>query len=150
MMIRVQQADFDMNQEYQALISDDCSSGAVVMFVGRVRDVNQGHQIDELYLEHYPEMTNKYLSQLEQQARALWPLENVSIIHRVGPLQLEDKIVLVGVSSVHREAAFEAAQYLMDLLKTNAPFWKKEVIEGGHNRWVEANHKDTIAAAQWA
>lgn len=148
-MIRVQEQDFDINHEYQALLNEDCSSGAVVMFVGRVRDLNQGHQIAQLHLEHYPEMTDKYLSYLERQAMELWPLEGVSIIHRVGPLQLEDKIVFVAVSSVHREVAFEAAQYLMDLLKANAPFWKKEVIEGGLNRWVSANYKDQIAAAQW-
>lgn len=148
-MIRVQQHDFDLNAEYQALLDEDSRSGAAVLFVGRVRDLNQGHQVNQLYLEHYPEMTNKYLAQLEQQALELWPLEKVTIIHRVGPLALKDQIVLVGVSSVHREAAFEAAQYLMDLLKANAPFWKKEVVEGGENRWVSANHKDQIAAAQW-
>ncbi|MFC0118219.1 molybdenum cofactor biosynthesis protein MoaE [Pseudoalteromonas fenneropenaei] len=148
-MIRVQEHDFDLNEEYEALMQDDSCSGAVVLFVGRVRDLNQGHQVNQLYLEHYPEMTNKYLAQLEEQALELWPLEKVTIIHRVGPLSLKDQIVMVGVSSVHREAAFEAAQYLMDLLKANAPFWKREVIEGGLNRWVSANHKDQIAAAQW-
>lgn len=148
-MIRVQEHDFDLNEEYEALMQDDSCSGAVVLFVGRVRDLNQGHQVNQLYLEHYPEMTNKYLAQLEELALELWPLEKVTIIHRVGPLSLKDQIVMVGVSSVHREAAFEAAQYLMDLLKANAPFWKREVIEGGLNRWVSANHKDQIAAAQW-
>ena len=148
-MIRVQEDDFDLNHEYQLLLNDDSCSGAVVMFVGRVRDLNQGHQVDQLHLEHYPEMTRKYLTHLEQQAKELWPLEGVSIIHRVGPLKIEDKIVMVAVSSVHRESAFEAAQYLMDLLKANAPFWKKEVIEGGKSRWVNADHKDKIAALQW-
>ncbi|WP_105169741.1 molybdenum cofactor biosynthesis protein MoaE [Pseudoalteromonas sp. T1lg23B] len=149
-MIRVQEQDFDINQEYQALLNNDSSSGAVVLFVGRVRDLNQGHQVSQLFLEHYSQMTEKYLAQLEQQAMELWPLENVSIIHRVGELKLEDKIVLVAVSSTHRESAFEAAQYLIDLLKANAPFWKKELVDGGKNRWVNANHKDKIAAAQWS
>lgn len=148
-MIRVQEHDFDMNEEYQLMLADDSVSGAVVMFVGRVRDINQGHQVDSLYLEHYPAMTEKYLTQLEQQALSLWPLEKVTLIHRVGKLSLTDQIVLVAVSSVHREAAFEAAQYLIDLLKARAPFWKKEHVEGEQTRWVSANHKDQIAAAQW-
>lgn len=148
-MIRVQEQDFDLGEEYQALVADDSTSGAVVLFVGRVRDLNQSHKVHDLYLEHYPAMTTKYLQQLENQALELWPIEKVTLIHRVGKLSLQDQIVLVAVSSAHREAAFEAAEYLMDLLKTNAPFWKKEHIEREQTRWVEANHKDTIAAAQW-
>ncbi len=148
-MIRVQEQDFDVGKEYQALVADDASCGAAVLFVGKVRDLNQGHQVSGLYLEHYPAMTDKYLNQLEAQARERWPLQRVTIIHRVGQLALADQIVLVGVSSTHREAAFEAAQYMMDLLKTQAPFWKKEVVESGENRWVEANHKDQEAVKKW-
>ncbi len=149
-MIRVQEQDFDINNEYQALVENNSGAGAVVLFVGRVRDLNQGHQVQNLYLEHYPQMTIKYLQQLEQQATELWPIEKVTIIHRVGHLKLQDNIVMVAVASVHREVAFEAAQYIMDLLKTNAPFWKKEHIAGKTSRWVQANNKDKIAAAQWA
>lgn len=146
--IAVQEADFDVAIEYAKLVENDVSNGAAVMFCGLVRDVNQGKQVKGLYLEHYPAMTNKVLANLVEQARGRWDLGNVSIIHRVGQLSLADQIVFVGVTSVHRQAAFEACNYLMDTLKTQAPFWKKEQ-SNDEEYWVEARQTDLQASQKW-
>lgn len=147
-MISVQTADFDMANEYQSLIVDAKSEGAVVTFTGLVRDLNQGNQVTSLTLEHYPGMTEKSLVEIVEQAKTRWPLGKVRLIHRVGELALADQIVFVGVTSKHREAAFEACQFIMDFLKNRAPFWKKEVTEQGE-KWVDFNEKDRMAANRW-
>lgn len=147
--ISVQANDFDVGTEYLALIDDDIHSGAGVFFVGRVRDFNDGRSIAKLSIEHYPGMTEKLLEQLVTEARERWQLLSARVIHRYGDLQLGDQIVFVGVTSVHREHAFQAAEFLMDYLKTRAPFWKKEADLGGQSRWVEAKDNDEVAAERW-
>lgn len=139
-MITVQIADFDVGLEYQQL----CSShqvGAVVTFVGRVRDFAEH---ETLWLEHYPGMTEKVLGELCDQAKQRWPIQQLRLIHRVGTLAAGDQIVFVGISSQHRQAAFDACQWLMDMLKTQAPFWKKE-----GQKWVDAKPHDLLAASRW-
>ncbi|GAA5133417.1 molybdopterin synthase catalytic subunit MoaE [Thalassotalea piscium] len=147
-MISVQQKDFNVGDEYHALIQDARSEGAVVTFVGLVRDVNQGNSVKELTLEHYPGMTEKSLKSIVQQAKQRWDLGKVRVIHRVGQLALSDQIVFVGVTSRHREVAFEACQFIMDYLKNQAPFWKKESTEQG-DKWVDFNDKDQQAMLRW-
>lgn len=147
-MIRVQTEDFDIAKEYQALTLNNQTDGAVVFFVGLVRDFNQDSQIKTLTLEHYPAMTEKVLSELEAQANQRWQLGRVSLVHRVGTLALGEQIVFVGVTSCHRQSAFEAAQFLMDKLKTQAPFWKKEQTPQGEH-WVDARDTDKNAAKKW-
>lgn len=146
-MIRVQTADFDLATEYAAL-SESYQTGAIVTFVGKVRDMNQGDAVNSLTLEHYPMMTEKALQRIVDHAKERWPLLSCTVIHRVGKLELGDQIVLVGVASQHREAAFHACQFIMDYLKTQAPFWKKEQTPDG-TRWVDAKDGDTQAAQQW-
>jgi molybdopterin synthase catalytic subunit len=145
-MIRVQQEDFDIGAEIAALKAGRPGIGAVVAFLGTVRD--QDGAVDELSLEHYPGMTERELERIETEARARWPLQDALIVHRVGTLRPSDNIVLVLTASAHREAAFAAAEFLMDYLKTRAPFWKRESGPGG-SRWVEANAKDDAAGARW-
>lgn len=147
--ICVQQNDFDVGQEYSALIAGNAAAGAVVFFVGRVRDFNDGRLVAGLSLEHYPGMTEKILEQILSEAKLRWELVSARIIHRVGELRLGDQIVFVGVTSAHREHAFQAAEFLMDFLKTRAPFWKKEITQDGENVWVEAKNKDGEAAERW-
>ena len=147
--ICVQQNDFDVGQEYSALIAGNAAAGAVVFFVGRVRDFNDGRLVAGLSLEHYPGMTEKILEQILTEAKLRWELVSARIIHRVGELRLGDQIVFVGVTSAHREHAFQAAEFLMDFLKTRAPFWKKEITQEGENVWVEAKNKDGEAAERW-
>ena len=146
--ILVQRADFSLGEEYERLATRH-DSGAIVTFVGKVRDFNQGEQVKGLSLEHYPGMTEKALVDIVNQARARWPLQECTLIHRIGDLLLGDQIVLVAVSSAHREAAFEACHFIMDFLKTRAPFWKKELTAEGIQRWVEAKQSDDAAAARW-
>ena len=146
--ILVQRADFSLAEEYGRLATRP-DSGAVVSFVGKVRDFNQGEHVKGLALEHYPGMTEKALAAIVQEARARWPLQECTLIHRIGELLLGDQIVLVAVSSAHREAAFEACHFIMDFLKTRAPFWKKELTADGVQRWVEAKASDDAAAARW-
>lgn len=146
-MIRVQTADFDLSQEYTAL-SESHQTGAVVTFVGKVREMNQGDAVSGMTLEHYPGMTEQALADIAKQAEARWPLLGYRIIHRVGKLALGDQIVLVAVASQHRDAAFSACHFIMDYLKTRAPFWKKEQTTDGE-RWVEARASDTEAAKAW-
>ena len=146
--ILVQRADFSLGEEYERLAARH-DSGAIATFVGKVRDFNQGDAVKGLSLEHYPGMTEKALVDIVNQARARWPLQECTLIHRIGDLLLGDQIVLVAVSSAHREAAFEACHFIMDFLKTRAPFWKKELTAEGVQRWVEALDRDNAAAARW-
>lgn len=146
--IDVTESDFSVADEYQALVENNPNDGAVVFFVGLVRDMNQGHSIEGLHLEHYPAMTKKTLLSIVEQARQRWSLGRVRLVHRVGTLLVNDQIVFLGISSPHREASFEAAQFIMDYLKTEAPFWKKETTTQGE-RWVEANDKDSVARQRW-
>lgn len=132
----IQTADFDVSYEYSRLINENEKDGAVVFFVGLVRDFNQGNTVKGLFLEHYPGMTESSLQQLASQAAEKWPLGRIRIIHRVGALSLSDQIVFVGVSSVHRKASFEAAQHIMDTLKSSVPLWKKEQTTIGEV-WVK-------------
>ncbi|MBC7004072.1 molybdopterin synthase catalytic subunit MoaE [Photobacterium sp. BZF1] len=146
-MISVQFDDFSVAEEY-ALLSEGTDAGAVVTFVGKVRDFNQGDAVTGLSLEHYPGMTEKSLEEIVEQARERWPLLKTRVIHRVGDLELGDQIVFVGVTSAHRGAAFEACEFIMDFLKTRAPFWKKEQTPD-ESRWVDARETDTSAADRW-
>ncbi|MEZ9523563.1 molybdopterin synthase catalytic subunit MoaE [Enterovibrio norvegicus] len=146
-MISVQHDDFSVAEEYQWL-NDNASDGAVVTFVGKVRDMNLGDNVTGLTLEHYPGMTEKSLEEICNDAKARWPLGKVRVIHRVGALNLGDQIVFVGVSSAHRKAAFDACEFIMDFLKTRAPFWKKEKLVDDE-RWIEARDSDDEAANRW-
>ena len=138
-MIRVQQEDFDIGAEIAALKAGRSDIGAIVSFIGTVRD--QHGAVAEMTLEHYPGMTEAELTRIEQEAHARWPLQASLIVHRYGTLEPGDNIVLVVTASEHRDAAFDAAKFLMDYLKTSAPFWKREVGPAGA-RWVEADAKD--------
>jgi molybdopterin synthase catalytic subunit len=148
MSARVQTADFDLSQEVAALRAGDARIGAVAAFVGTVRDVNAAVPVDAMTLEHYPGMTEKALAGIEAEARARWALFGVSIIHRVGELRPLDQIVLVAVTAAHRGEAFAACEFIMDYLKTRAPFWKKEATPDGA-RWVDARDSDDRAARRW-
>ncbi|MBN3494312.1 molybdopterin synthase catalytic subunit MoaE [Vibrio neptunius] len=145
--VSVQFEDFSVGTEYEAL-AQGTASGAVVTFVGKVRDMNLGDKVTGLSLEHYPGMTEKALAEICQKAEHRWPLLDVRVIHRVGDLDIGDQIVFVGVSSAHRGAAFEACEFIMDYLKTQAPFWKKERTTE-ETRWVESRESDTKAAERW-
>ncbi|QYJ75280.1 MULTISPECIES: molybdopterin synthase catalytic subunit MoaE [Shewanella] len=145
--ILVQTADFSVPGEYQRIAADN-QDGAVVTFVGKVRDFNEGNQVSDLTLEHYPGMTEKVLEQIADQARERWPLNHLTIIHRVGTMHLGEQIVFIGVSSAHRKAAFAACEFLIDFLKTKAPFWKLETSDKGQG-WVEARDADDQAAKAW-
>jgi molybdopterin synthase catalytic subunit len=148
MAVRVQEAPFDMAAEVAALTGDDRDIGAVVTFTGLVREIVPGAPGQSMTLEHYPGMTEKALSAIEAEAQARWPLSGSTVIHRIGRLEPGEPIVLVVTASRHREAAFEAAAFLMDYLKTRAPFWKKEATPAGE-AWVEARDSDETAAARW-
>lgn len=147
-MIRVQRVDFDIGDEIERLISGSTDVGAVVTFTGKVRDMSSGGAISTMTLEHYPGMTEKMLADIEGEAKRRWPLQASLIIHRFGPLMPGDNIVLVVTASAHRQAAFDAASFLMDWLKTKAPFWKKEQASGG-GQWVAAKDCDEEAARKW-
>lgn len=147
--IGVGTGDFDIKTEYDALCAHNSDDGAVVFFVGRVRDLNAGEAVHSLHLEHYPGMTESVLERLATQAAERWLLNRVRIVHRVGDLQPADQIVFVGVSSPHRQAAFEGAAFLMDLLKTEAPFWKKETGPDGRSHWLDARQSDMNLAERW-
>jgi molybdopterin synthase catalytic subunit len=148
MTVRVQQELFDMGQEIQKLRGDDLRIGALVSFVGLVRDLNDDQAVSQMTLEYYPGMTEKALSSLECEARQRWKILDALIIHRVGMLLPGDPIVLVAVTSAHRGDAFDACQFLMDALKSRAPFWKKETTPSG-DRWVDARESDDEALARW-
>lgn len=145
--IRVSETAFNVGDEYQWLAACQ-EDGAVVTFTGKVRDHNLGDNVTALTLEHYPGMTEKVLSEIVATARERWPLTRVTLIHRVGTLKTGEEIVFVGVTGAHRSAAFEAAEFMMDYLKTRAPFWKREATSDGE-RWVDARQSDKDAAGRW-
>lgn len=147
-VIKVQEADFDLGAEVAVLRAADPRVGAVVSFLGLVRDMNDGASVAEMTLEHYPGMTEKALAAIVADAQGRWDLYDVLVIHRVGPLKPCDQIVLVAVTSAHRGEAFAACEFIMDYLKTRAPFWKKEATPDG-GRWVDARESDDGAAARW-
>lgn len=138
---------FSVGEEYPWLAERD-EDGAVVTFTGKVRNHNLGDSVNALTLEHYPGMTEKALAEIVDEARNRWPLGRVTVIHRIGELWPGDEIVFVGVTSAHRSSAFEAGQFIMDYLKTRAPFWKREATPEG-DRWVEARESDQQAAKRW-
>ena len=146
--IRIQESDFDLSAEIAALRKNDPRVGAVVSFLGTVRDMNDGSQVKGMTLEHYPGMTEKALQEILDQSKARWDIYQTLVIHRVGPLLPEDQIVLVAVTSAHRGEAFAACEFIMDYLKTAAPFWKKEDTPEGA-RWVDARVTDEAAMARW-
>ena len=146
--IRVGEADFDVGAEYAAL-AGRAGTGAVAMFVGCVRDFGDSDRVSGLFLEHYPGMTGKALAELVATARARWSLGDVRIVHRVGHLAPGDRIVFVGVAAAHRAEAFAACEFLMDWLKTRAPFWKRETDAAGVSRWVEQKAADRDRAERW-
>ncbi|MEI7607418.1 MAG: molybdenum cofactor biosynthesis protein MoaE [Rhodospirillaceae bacterium] len=148
MSVRVQSEDFDVGRELEHLAQGRPGVGAVVSFVGLVRDMVGGEPLLALELQHYPGMTERELTVIEAEARRRWPLEETLIVHRHGRLLPGDRIVLVAVASGHRGAAFEACQFLIDWLKTRAPFWKLEQTAAG-SHWVEAKAGDEAAAARW-
>ena len=148
MAVSVQAATFSAAQLLESLQQGSGEAGAVVGFVGLVRDFNQAGTVSELYLEHYPGMTEKSLAGIEREARARWPLLAVEIVHRFGALAPSEPIAFVGVSSAHRQAAFDSCAYIMDQLKTRAPFWKKESAGQG-GQWVDARSEDQAAAQRW-
>lgn len=147
-MIRVQAEDFDVGAELSRLTAGNTAIGGVALFVGLVRDLAGGSSVGAMTLEHYPGMTERQLERIEAEANARWPLDATLVVHRHGRLLPGDQIVLVICASAHREAAFEACAFLMDWLKTKAPFWKAEETPEGP-RWVEARTADDAAAARW-
>ncbi|MCB9948984.1 MAG: molybdopterin synthase catalytic subunit MoaE [Rhodospirillaceae bacterium] len=149
MTVRVQAEDFDMGAEMAALVAGRHDVGGLVSFLGTVRDLAGEMPVTAMTLEHYPGMTEKMLARIEAEALARWPIAASLIIHRHGRLLPGDNIVLVAVASAHRQAAFEACQFLVDWLKTKAPFWKREETPGG-DHWVEAREADDEAADRWA
>jgi molybdopterin synthase catalytic subunit len=146
--VRVQTADFDLAAEVAQLRAQDPRVGAVVTFLGTVRDMNAGASVAEMELEHYPGMTEQALEKIVAQARGRWPLYGALVVHRVGPLKPMEQIVLVACSAAHRGEAFAACEFIIDYLKTEAPFWKKEQTPGGA-RWVDARDSDEQARAKW-
>jgi len=148
MTVRIQTADFDAGAEIAKLRADNPKIGAVASFVGVVRDVNDGDSVTEMTLEHYPGMTERSIDEIIRQARGRWQVMDALVVHRVGTLRPTDQIVLVVVTSGHRGDAFAACEFIMDYLKTRAPFWKKEATAGGE-RWVDARMSDDVAAERW-
>ncbi len=147
--IRIQTDDFDLAAEYQLLRQLDVAVGAVVTFTGLVRDLEKNTSINSLTLQHYPGMTESLLQKIVDQAEVRWDLIGVTVIHRVGELLPSDQIVFVGVASQHRADAFEAAQFVMDYLKTKATFWKK-IDQNGQQHWVESKGSDQAASERWS
>lgn len=150
MAVRVQTQDFDIGAEVRALTAGRPGIGAVATFTGLVRGGNSPGDVATMELEHYPGMTEAELARVEAEAAARWPLSSSLIIHRYGLLRPGDQIVLVIACSAHRHAAFEAAQFLMDYLKTRAPFWKKETTANGEGGWVDAREADDAALGRWS
>lgn len=159
-MIKVQNEDFTVAEEYAALRCNSSDAGAIVTFTGLVREMikatvaasnatnTQANKLQAMELEHYPGMTLKALSEIEVEARKRWDIDQVRIIHRVGKLLPQEQIVFVGVSSAHRREAYNACEFIMDFLKTKAPFWKKEITNDGAH-WVDAKDSDDSAAQRW-
>lgn len=148
-MIRVQRDIFDIGKEIEKLTNERTDIGAVVSFTGLVRDFNDGNEVTGLSLEHYPGMTERELAKIEEEARGRWNLQDSLIIHRYGQMALGEPIVLVVTASPHRHDAFEAAHFLMDWLKTKAPFWKQEMNTDGDTSWVKERESDVKAAKRW-
>jgi len=148
MTVRVQEADFDFGEEIAAFRAGNPKIGAVASFLGLVRDINDGSAVREMALEHYPGMTEKALEEIVTEAKERWDIYDALVIHRVGPMMPCDQIVLVAVSSAHRGEAFAACEFIMDYLKTRAPFWKKEATPAGAH-WVDARESDDRAALRW-
>jgi molybdopterin synthase catalytic subunit len=148
MPVRVQTGDFDIGAEITALRRADARIGAIASFVGLVRDVNEGDAVAGMTLEHYPGMTEKAMEDIVAEAKRRWDIIDALVIHRVGELKPLDQIVMVAVTGSHRGAAFDACEFIMDYLKTQAPFWKKERTARG-TRWVEARAADDAAAERW-
>ena len=147
-MIKVQQEDFDIGAEISRMTANNTSIGGLACFVGLVRDVAGDAKITSMTLEHYPGMTERQLERLEAEARQRWPLQDVLIVHRYGTLLPGDRIVLVVTASAHREASLQSCEFLIDWLKTKAPFWKLEDTQSGA-RWVAARKEDDKAADRW-
>lgn len=148
MSVSVQTGDFDVSVELARLRDGKAGVGAVVSFVGTVRDMSAGEAVSMMELEHYPGMTEKSLQQIVEEAKGRWPVLAARIIHRVGKLAPMEQIVLVAVAAAHRADAFSACEFIMDCLKTRAPFWKTEATAFG-SHWVEAKASDTEAAKRW-
>ena len=148
MKVSVQTEDFDLGAECTAITRGRSDIGALASFVGLVRDSNDGAGISRMTLEHYPGMTEQSLAEIVEQARGRWDVMDATVIHRIGELKLGDNIVLVAVASAHRGDAFAACEFIMDYLKTRAPFWKKEKTPEGE-RWVDARESDDESAARW-
>ena len=148
-MIKVQTEDFNQQHQYDRL-REQSSVGAVVTFTGLVRDMNQGEDVVSLTLEHYPAMTEKSLAEIVLQAKKRWNIEACTVIHRVGELRLKEQIVFVGIASAHRREAFAACEFIMDYLKNQAPFWKKERNSQGESYWVDARESDRRTLDKWA
>lgn len=148
MFVRVQTEDFDVGNEISQLHNAQRGVGAIVSLIGYVRDMNDNNRISQLTLEHYPAMTEKALEGIINQAKIRWPIFDALIIHRIGTLKASEQIVLVAVSSAHRGDAFNACEFIMDYLKTEAPFWKKETSTIGEY-WVEAKESDDLARDKW-
>lgn len=146
--VSVQEEDFNLQLEYQKLLEQDKLSGAVVTFIGRVRDLAPDSNILGLYIEHYPKMTESALETILQEAIKRFKIRGARIVHRIGKIGSCEQIVFVGVTSVHREDAFAATEFIMDYLKTNAPFWKKEITASGES-WVESKEKDRKRFERW-
>ena len=146
--IAIQEKDFSIEQELNLLRSGRVDIGAIASFIGLVRDINEGEDVSLLTLEHYPGMTEKQINKIAIEAESRWPLQDITIIHRVGTLTPGDQIVLVITASSHRAAAYQANEFIMDYLKTRATFWKKETL-ADRSRWVESRHCDNAAAERW-
>jgi molybdopterin synthase catalytic subunit len=149
MAVRVSSDDFDIAAEMARLTASDTNIGGVALFVGKVRNHAEGEALTELVLEHYPGMTEAELERIEKEARQRFNLSASLVVHRIGAMKPGDNIVLVIACAPHRQNAFAAAEFLMDYLKTRAPFWKKEVLANGEARWVDARESDELAAAIW-
>lgn len=148
--IQVQTQNFDLSLEYQKIYKNNDKIGAIVPFIGMTRGSSESNKdLDYLYLEHYPNMTEKVLNQLAQTATVRWDLKAITIIHRIGKIKPNEQIVLVMTASSHRQSAFEATQFLIDCLKTMAPFWKKEVFKDGSSEWLEPKQNDLSATKYW-
>ena len=148
MTVRIQAEDFDLSTEVAQLRAANPKVGAVVTFVGTVRDLNEGESVAEMELEHYPGMTEQSIAAIIEQARQRWPVSGALVIHRIGPLRPMEQIVLVAVTGAHRGEAFAACEFIIDYLKTEAPFWKKEQTPSGA-RWVDARVSDDVALRKW-
>lgn len=147
--IRVQESPLDALAETAPVYSGNAAVGGVVSFIGLMRDMNDGDAVQAMTLEHYPGMTEKALAAIVEEAGQRWELEGVRLVHRVGEIQPQDPIVLVAVASAHRGEAFRACEFIIDYLKTRAPFWKRERMTDGSSRWVDARVSDDEAAANW-